>query len=142
MKPVVLSEGLLAQTVREALRLRDQMRADGSTEEELTKGLEQTLRAAWPQTRPWHYICEDCSDTGWRHQICTPETPCGRPFTKPGQSADDYTGRGRCGPNHTYVEPCWCRKGELRRSGMDAKPKSEDYLGVGKVSKPPSRFGR
>lgn len=143
MKPV-LTESMLSQTVREALRLRDQMRADGASEEDLTKGLAQTLRASWPQTRAWHYDCDGCSDTGWQDKLCTPATPCGRPFDRMGQSADDYTGRGRCGPSHTYVVPCFCRRGEVKRvqrDRLDQVAAPEDYLGVGRVSKP-TRFGR
>src|SRR3990167_1031325 len=75
MKAAIV-EGTLAATMREALRLRDQMRADGATEVELAQALEQTVRAAWLFTRAWKYLCQACDDTGAVRHVCTPSQRC------------------------------------------------------------------
>ncbi len=136
--------GVLAQTYTEAMRIWAAQKADGVSLLERERGLERTLRAAWPKgrTEPWHYLCDRCDDTGWLFGACTPETPCGRPFTLPNQRPDDYTGRGRCTPNHRYATPCWCEKGQMFRRGLEGqKAKPEDFKQAGK-SRDFKRVGR
>jgi hypothetical protein len=137
--------GALARTLSAALKIWDAQKADGVPLAERQRGLEQSLRAAWPQGRsePWHYLCERCSDTGWEPRTCTPETPCGRPFRLPGASADDWTGKGRCTPNHAYVVPCWCLKGQGFRRGLEKAPKDpeRDFTEAGRAKKL-TRLGR
>jgi hypothetical protein len=143
-KAAHLTEGGLASQFAEALDVMDAQKAAGVPFDERVKGLEGVLRASWPQTREWHYVCERCEDTGWWFRICTPELSCGRPFRLPGASGDDYTGRGRCSPGHTYVQPCpTCEKGESRRRGLMHQPRPanpEDFTQAGKSK--PTRVGR
>lgn len=147
-KPQPASEGVLAQTYMEALRLAQVAREGGASREEAQEIITKALKEAWPKARvePWHYYCEECSDTGWQIKICTPETPCGRPFTLPGAASDDYTGRGRCGPRHTYAHPCYCARGRKIYTALFDRqaPSTEDELTkVGKAKpRPMTRFGR
>lgn len=136
-------EGQLAAAFREAMVIVDQQKAAGVSQAERLQGLDQVLRAVWPQTREWKYLCERCSDTGWESRICTPEASCGRPFRLPSQRADDYTGQGKCQPGHAYVVPCWCEKGQALRRGLLKQPapmKPEDFTQAARSK--PSRVGR
>lgn len=140
----------LASTLIEATELFRQLIAGGTPRAEALKSLEAVIREAWPKphdrTEPWHFVCEDCSDTGWEHHVCTPQKPCGRPFRLPGQSAQDYTSRGRCTHGHTYVRPCWCVKGQAKRDALlGRRRQDEDFTEAGKAKPQPkgfSRFGR
>lgn len=123
--------GPLAQTFQKAMEFWDAQKAEGGSFEERVEGLERTLRAAWPQERPWHYICDECSDTGAIIMNSTPATPCGRPFRLPGARPDDWTGRGRCTPNHTYLRPCFCPKGDKYRRIGEERPQ-QDFKSAGK----------
>jgi hypothetical protein len=71
------------------------------------------------------------------------ETPSGRPFRLPGASADDWTGKGRCTPDHAYVVPCWCLKGQGFRRGLEKAPKDpeRDFTEAGRAKKL-TRLGR
>lgn len=138
-----VEEGPLAQTFREAMRLWDAQKAQGVTFAERQAGLAKSLKAAWPQVREWKYLCNRCDDTGWEPGICTPQTPCGRPFKLPGQHSDDYTGQGRCSPGHTYVTPCWCEKGQGMRRQLMKQPKpmaAGDFQQAAKTK--PTKVGR
>ena len=112
----------LAGNVMEALRLCDQMNADGVSKVDRDTYLEGVIRATWPVTRLWKYRCEDCADTGWLHRVCTTQHPCGRPFRLPKgtnrSGLEDVTGQGTCTPNHAYVQPCVCAKGESQRQAL------------------------
>lgn len=110
--------GELAQSYAAAMEVWDDQKEQGVPLAERVKGLEQTLRAAWPKGREWKYVCQDCEDYGWIFRTCTPGTPCGRPFRLPGQRPDDYTGRGRCSPGHTYCVACFCPKGRGFAAGL------------------------
>lgn len=139
--------GPLARAYTEAMTIMDAQKAEGVPFEERIKGLEQVIRTFWPQGReaPWVYLCQRCDDTGWEFRTCTAETPCGRPFTLPRQRSDDYTGRGRCTPNHPYVVPCWCEKGQAFRRGLlkeTAPAKPEDFAQAGKSKKGFTKVGR
>ncbi len=133
----------LGQICAELVDIARQMKADGASEAERQAYIERGIRSAWPQVRVWKYLCDDCSDSGWQHQRCTPRQPCGRSFTLPGQHSDDYTGRGRCSPGHDYARPCHCLKGRQRYSDLHRMRAQDDVTQVGRgASKPPSRFGR
>lgn len=110
--------GNLAQTFVESMRIWDEEKADGVPVLERREHLEKTLRAAWPQTRPWKYLCERCSDTGWETRTCTPSTHCGR---------------RQCEPGHDYVQPCVCPKGDGRRQQLSPPaPTLGDFQQAGK----------
>jgi len=93
----------LAKTFEEAMRIWDADKAHGVPLADRQQHLAQTLRAVWPLTRVWRYVCDRCNDTGWEPRSCTPETHCGR---------------RRCEPGHDYVVPCVCLKGEGRRQQL------------------------
>jgi hypothetical protein len=116
--------GTLSQTFVAAMRIWDQQKADGVSKAERLAGLEQTLRAAWPQTRAWHYLCVACSDLGLELFECDGGSACGR--TK------------RHLP-HTYGRACVCAKGAAFREAP--KPEPADFKAAGR-SKPLSRMGR
>lgn len=52
-----MSDQQLGATLLEALRLRDQMRAEGTPDAECKAFLARTVRAAWPFTRVWKTLC-------------------------------------------------------------------------------------
>lgn len=135
--------GVLAQTFTEAMEAWDRQKADGVPLQERVGYLERSLRSAWPQEREWKYLCPKCDDMGWVHGVCTPSTPCGRPFRLPQQGGDDWTGRGRCQPGHSYVTPCWCEKGQGFRRNLEktkAPVSPEDFTQAGRSK--PARIGR
>lgn len=134
--------GVLAQTYQAAMVYWDQQKAAGVPLAERLDGLEKTLRAAWPFTRVWHYVCEECSDTGWQPGICV-QGSCGRPFKLPKQRADDWTGRGRCVDGHSFVRPCWCAKGRAFHRQLMHEQAPEDAVAVAaKTRKTMTRLGR
>jgi hypothetical protein len=115
--------GPLAQTFVAAMRIWDQQKADGVSKAERLAGLEKTLRAAWPQTREWKYLC-DCDDLGIKVSECPGDATCGR-----------Y----KAHLPHTFGTPCWCPAGAKYRD--KPKPSPEDFTAAGK-SKPLARMGR
>jgi hypothetical protein len=117
------TEGQLAATIREAVRLRSVMREQGATEEELAAMLEKTVRATWPFTREWHYLCDSCDDTGLILKEC-PKLPCGRQ-----------------NPHlpHSYGEPCHCKNG-LKFKGKQSDTGTEFTEST--RGRKPGRFGR
>lgn len=129
--------GPLAQTYIEAMRIWEAQKADGVSLEDRRLALQASLRAAWPKGRiePWKYLCTRCDDCGWTFHTCTPETPCGRPFKLANsRGGDDWTGRGRCTPGHSFVLPCWCEKGQAMRQSVEGRPKPQpgDFQQAGK----------
>lgn len=117
--------GTLAQTIREALEMRERMKADGATWEALDVAMERTVRAAWPKGREtaWMYLCPECRDYGLIMHDCPGDATCGRP--KPHLA-------------HDYGTPCWCDKGRRFKE----RPKSEQDFTQATKSKPPTRWGR
>lgn len=117
---------VLCQTFIAADQLRQKALASGSTKEQANDIVARALQEAWPKGReePWHYLCEQCSDSGWQVHSCPGDASCGR--TKAHQA-------------HEYVIACWCPKGV----SVKGKPKQEadELAAVGKTVKP-SRFGR
>lgn len=124
------TEGPLAATFRAAMEHWDAQKADGISFAERAKGLEKSLRAAWPKGRDtdWKYLCSDCSDYGLIMSDCRGDATCGRTFPhRP----------------HDFGRPCWCPKGARFRD--TPKPGPEGFTGVGKSPKKPSgftKFGR
>ncbi len=84
----------------QCIDIRDQLKADGMTGDELNRGLEGILRELWPKphgrTTPWRFNCETCEDYGFEHFECPGDETCAR--TKPHA------------PHH-YVRPCFCPRG-------------------------------
>jgi hypothetical protein len=121
--------GPLAETFKAAMEVSEKMRAEGVPRSDREAYVANVLREAWPKGRPepWHYHCEDCSDTGWASRTCQHRS-CGRPFKLPGQAGDDRTGQGTCTPGHSYVEPCRCVKGEERRRQLLKQRRPEDVV--------------
>lgn len=118
--------GILSQTYTAAMQIWDSQKAEGVPLLERIAGLEQTLRAVWPQTREWKYLCTQCNDYGLVMGTCpgVTDATCGR--VKPHLA-------------HEFGTPCWCDRGR----GFKDKPKPEpsDFTQAGK-SKPMSRLGR
>ena len=108
----------LGATIRQALAIRDRMKADGATADALIDGLARTLRAAWPQRRAWHYLCEACDDYGLSMRAC---------------SGDDLATCGRQHPHagHEYGVPCSCVTG-ARFTSRPTAP--DDYTQATKTS--------
>jgi len=116
---------VLGATIDAAVRLRLQMREDGASEQELAAGLEQTVRASWPFTREWKYLCHNCDDTGGEWRACPGDATCGR----------DAPHRP-----HDFVKPCWCSLG--RRFREKTKPTDgDDFTESTKGKHRPTRFG-
>lgn len=114
----------LAATYIEAMRLWDLQKAENVPLRTRLAGLERTLRAAWPQTRVWHYLCEQCSDHGLIMYFC--------------KGSD--CGQGRVPHEaHEYGRPCSCVKGARFR---DAPASVNDVQQAGKVRKGLTRIGR
>jgi hypothetical protein len=118
------TDGALADTIKEALRLVDVQRAQGATKAECDAYLEKVVRESWPVTREWKYLCDKCGDTGLEMRECQGDATCGR---------------SKRHLPHEYGDPCWCSAGARFR----AKPKSdEDFSQATAKTKKPSRFGR
>ena len=111
--------GMLAQTVYAALDIWDQQKADGVSRAERLAGLEKTLRAAWPQTREWKYLCQ-CNDLGLKLSECPGDSTCGR---------------HRDHLPHTFGTPCWCPTGAKYREKPKADPADFKAAGMTKVGK-------
>ena len=119
--------GQLAETFGIAMRLWDEQKAAGVPREGRIAGLEQSLRAAWPQTREWKYLCGGCDDTGLRLHECPGDKP--------------FCGRRKAHLPHEYGEPCSCAAGLKYQPQPEAAP--QDFRQAGKA-KPQgfSRMGR
>lgn len=130
--------GVLARTIAEALKLRDEMKAGGASQAELDAFLENVVRQSWPFTREWKFLCSQCDDTGRVVMVCRKGARCDGRSTAPGRMrlcAQDPTSDYE----HEYASPCHCALG----SRFTSRPKrvEDDLVKIGKVSKP-TRFGR
>lgn len=112
------------ETIKALFREWDNQKALGASFAERVRNLERTVRAVWPFTREWHYLCGECSDYGLRIADCAGDATCGR--TKPHLP-------------HDFGTPCWCEQGRRYR----ARERTEESAveAAAKVRKP-SRFGR
>lgn len=113
----------LGKTFVAAMQLWDQQKADGVTREDRLICLERTLRAAWPQTREWKFLCQNCRDYGLVIAPCVGDASCGRAKTH---------------LLHDYGTPCWCSAGQRFRE--KPKPSAEDFTAAGRSK--PTRVGR
>jgi hypothetical protein len=95
------TSSVLGQTIREALQLRAKMRTDGASEQELAEGFERTVRSAWPFTREWKYLCQNCDDTGGEIRRCS--------------GTDGSCRRDDPHAAHEFLVPCWCSRGKRFR---------------------------
>ena len=116
--------GTLAQTFTAAMQIWDSQKADGVPKAERLAGLEKSLRAAWPQTRAWKFVCGTCDDVGLMFAEC------------PG---NDHCGRQKPHLPHIYGAPCFCSMGVKYRD--KPKPEPSDFKAAGR-SKPMARVGR
>lgn len=116
--------GQLAETFKEAMRIWDAQKAEGLSRLERLVVLEKTLRAAWPFTREWKFLCPRCDDTGLVMAGCPGDAACGR--VKPHLP-------------HDYGTPCWCQKGA--RFKPKQATETDHLAAIGKTVKP-TRVGR
>lgn len=139
------TDGKLATAFREAMRLWDTLKANGGTIADLTAGLEQVLRVAWPKTREWHYTCTNCSDSGLVMHVCEAGARCNGISTRidsPGATPGKY--RRLCAQDphssyeHEYGLPCFCDRG--RRFHDKPARGGDDFTAAGKSK--PTRLGR
>lgn len=121
-----LSDSLLVQTFREAMRIWDAQKAEGISRADRVLGLAQSLKAAWPKGREegWKYLCTGCSDYGLEMHECPGDATCGR--DKPHLP-------------HEFGTPCWCSAG--KRFKAPAKT-ADDFTGAGTVTRKPKQWSR
>jgi hypothetical protein len=141
------ASGPLATAIREALRLRDKMKADGVAPDDIAAGLERLVRDVWPKTREWHYICDLCNDTGLRMYVCQRGQRCNGISTRidnPRDTPGKYRRLCAMHPDsdysHDYGEPCICARGD--RFKRVSKPERDDLGDAARKPSQPSRFGR
>ena len=118
-----LTDLQLGKTFVAAMELWDGQKANGVTIEDRLICLERTLRAAWPQTREWKFLCQNCRDYGLVIEQCAGDATCGR---------------DRPHLPHDYGTPCWCSAGQRFRERP--KPSPEDFTAAGQSK--PTRIGR
>ena len=126
----------LGQMVMEAIKMRDQLKADGMTGPALDAGLETVVRDIWPKpkdrTEPWHDGCATCRDYGLEMRWCPGDGSCGsHPVTQRPRKPH---------APHEYGKPCWCVAG--RRHQEKVAPSAEDAETMAAKRKPMSRWGR
>jgi hypothetical protein len=131
------TEGRLAEAYREAMQIMDRQKADGVPFMERMKGLDAVLRAVWPFTREWHYVCQECHDTGLVMLVCQRGNRCDGISTRtdgPNQQPGKYL--RFCGKDpdgeyeHDYGRACYCSLGARFRSRP--KPTPDDFQSAGK----------
>ncbi len=125
----MITEQTLGSIVREAIDVRDSLKAAGMTGAELDRGMETVLRDCWPRptdrTEPWHDACSNCRDYGLEMGWCPGDATCGR---------------RKIHGAHEYGKPCWCPLG--RKFHDKLKPSEDDAMTLAARPKKPSRWGR
>lgn len=128
--------GPLATAVMECIQLRDKMKADGVTGDDLNRGLEGVLRDMWPKphgrTAPWRLLCEKCNDYGYEYFQCPGDHTCG---PNPAKHED----RKPHAP-HEFVRPCFCAKGRTMLEKREHTP--DDATTQAAKPKKMTRWGR
>ena len=139
----------LSAPFSEAMRHCRAMKDDGVSLDDRQMYLARVLRLIWPKARtePWHHLCDDCNDTGWRLRVCAAGCRCTGVSTriddarqKPGGykrlcvSNDEYT--------HEYVEPCHCGAGDKHLAKPTAQGEDFERVGQATSRRHPQRFGR
>ena len=123
--PKERSDSQLVATFKAAMHIWDGQKADGVPLVERLRGLEQTLRQAWPFTREWKFLCPNCDDVGLAIIECLGDAQCGR--TNPHLL-------------HSYGQPCWCALG--KRFQEKRRPEPEDMLAAAAKVRKPTKVGR
>lgn len=143
-----IGEGVLAATLKEALRLRDLARAEGATQAELDTMMEKTLRSAWPQVREWKYLCSLCDDTGLITKLCRRGARCNGISSRsdtwrdpPGKYQRACAVDPLSDERHDYGVPCTCSRGTRFKEKPKAGPEDFSHE-AGRSTGKPSRFGR
>lgn len=138
------AEGKLAAGFAEAMQIMDAQKAAGVPFAERVKGLEGVLRALWPHTREWHYLCHVCRDSGLAMHVCKKGARCDGistridgPHGTPGKYRRLCAQDPQLDYTHEYGTPCSCEQGARFRA---AAPKAEDFSSAGKSK--PTRIGR
>lgn len=126
MKKPATPEGQLGAVFTEAMRIWDAQKAEGVPQAERIAGLRETLKAAWPQTREWKYLCQSCSDYGLVMNTC------------PGVK-DAICGRSNPHQAHEFGTPCWCDAGRRFRP---KKASAEDAVDDAARVRTPTKLGR
>ncbi len=127
----------LGTIVMDALKMRDQLKADGLAGPDLDKALEAVLRDSWPRPKdraePWHDKCLVCRDYGLEMLWCPGDSTCGsHPVTKAPRKPHAA---------HEYGKPCFCEAG--RRHLLEkAQPTMDDAMTMAAKPKKMSRWGR
>lgn len=100
---------LFATAMMEAIQGFAAMKGEGVSVEDRQAFLEHAVRQCWPRGRaePWHYLCEQCSDTGLRMEECPGDATCGRD----GAWAARFQTMTEHLP-HEFGKPCWCVAGK------------------------------
>lgn len=117
----------LATAIEDALKIRATMKMSGATGEELERDFEGVVRAVWPFTREWKYLCASCLDTGLEILICHDGKTCG---LAKGQKHE---------APHEYGVPCWCSKGARFR--VKSRQSEDDVIAAAAKVSRPKRFG-
>ena len=118
------TDSVIGQTIQALFREWDAQKAAGATVAERVANLERTVRAMWPFTREWHYLCARCSDYGLEMAECPGDATCGRT---------------KAHLPHDYGTPCWCDAG--RRFKPKERTEATAVEAAAKVRKP-TRWGR
>lgn len=122
----------LGETIRELIRMRARMRADGATPDELDRALETALRGSFPhREEPWHFLCSDCDDLGfiWQPDCPGGDFPTCRVSTKPHDP-------------HRWGVPCWCAQGARYQPKREPDHTVPDLGQIGKTKRPQRPFRR
>lgn len=114
----------LAATVTECFKIWDQMKAAGATLQERELMVENSLRASWPFTREWKFVCQTCRDYGLEMSTCPGDATCGR-------SKEHLP--------HDFGRPCWCSAGLKFR---DKGKTPDDIVQQAARTRPMTRAGR
>jgi hypothetical protein len=139
--------GPLVQSFMQGMKFWEDEKAQGVSLPDRVSHLATILRASWPFQREWHYVCEQCGETGLVMAVCRKGARCNGISTRTdfaGQTPGKYKRLCWQHPDsdyeHDYGMPCWCEKGERFRVVAKA---AESYATAGKSkSKPMSRIGR
>ena len=131
-----------------AIHTAGQMRGDGASQAEVTGAIEEAVRAVWPYTREWHYLCDACRDTGLVLHTCRTGARCSGISSRTdasGERPGKYRRLCALHPTSTYTHeygvPCACGKGDRFRP--KARSHSDELGEVGKTtSRPLTRWGR
>jgi hypothetical protein len=107
-------------------------RAQGVSRADAVKGIEEVLRAEWPQRPTKFPTCEGCGGAAWRVTYCTHNRRCGR--ERCSMAEPEY--------EHSYVVYCDCEAGVTLRGKHDRKGIEDDLARIGRTKKRARGFSR